>query len=108
MDAEQKSGKMSKRLLRGIIAYAIIFTFLLLISNIAAVKTWAAYVLAILRPILIGLVIAYLTNPFFRFFEKKVLVRIPAPYFRRVLSMILTYLLFFLIVFALVMLVLAD
>ncbi len=105
MDAEQKSGKIGKRLLRGIVAYAVIFTFLLLISNIAAVKTWVAYVLAILRPILIGLVIAYLTNPFFRFFERKLLARIPAPYLRRVLAMILTYLLFFLIVLALVMLI---
>ena len=105
MDVEQKTGKIGKRLLRGIIAYAVIFTFLLLISHIEAVKVWVAYVLAILRPILIGLVIAYLTNPFFRFFERKLLWRISAPYLRRVLAMILTYLLFFLIVFALVMLV---
>ena len=105
MDAEQKTGKIGKRLLRGIIAYAVIFTLLLLISHIDAVKTWVAYVLAILRPILIGLVIAYLANPFFRFFERKLLSRIPAPYLRRILAMILTYVLFFLIVFALVMLV---
>ena len=89
--AEQKTGKIEKRLLRGIIAYAVIFTLLLLISHIDAVKTWVAYVLAILRPILIGLVIAYLANPFFRFFERKLLSRIPAPYLRRILAMILTY-----------------
>lgn len=105
MEPEQKTGKLSKRLVRGIIVYAILFTLLLLISNIEAVKTWVNYVLVILRPILIGLVIAYLTNPFLRFFEKKLLARIPAPYFRRVLAMILTYVLFFLFVFALIMLI---
>jgi len=105
MDSEQKSGRVNKRLLLGIIVYALLFTAILLISNIEAVKTWMSYVLAILRPILIGLVIAYLTNPFFRLFEKKLLVRIPAPYFRRILAMVLTYMLFFLFVLALFMLI---
>ena len=110
MDTEQKNEqtvaqKSNKRLLRGIIAYAVIFTFLLIISNIGTVNGWIDRVLLVLRPILIGLVIAYLTNPFFRFFERKLLARIPAPYLRRVLAMILTYILFFLAVFALIMLV---
>ena len=107
MDAGQNNFQTNnnKRLIRGIIAYALIFAFLLLIANITTVNNWLARVLAVLRPLLIGLVIAYLANPFFRFFERKVLWRIPAPYLRRILAMILTYLLFSLAVFALIMLV---
>ncbi len=107
MDAGQNNFQTNnnKRLIRGIIAYALIFVFLLLIANITTVNNWLARVLAVLRPLLIGLVIAYLANPFFRFFERKVLWRIRAPYLRRILAMILTYLLFSLAVFALIMLV---
>ncbi len=109
MDTEQKNvqnvEKKDKRLLRGIIAYAVIFAFLLLISNIGTVNSWLGRLMTILRPILIGLIIAYLANPFFRFFERKLLGRIPTSYLRRVLAMILTYALIFLVLFALFMLI---
>lgn len=94
-----------RRLLRGIIVYLILFSAVFLISNIKAVNTWVSSVLAVIRPVTIGLIIAYLANPFFNFFEKKLLSRIPYPYLRRTLALILTYVLLFLFVALLVMLI---
>ena len=93
------------RLIRGIFAYAVLFFIVLLISNIKAVNNWISSVLAVIRPVTIGLILAYLVNPFFRMFEKKILVRVRGPYLRRVLSLILAYALLFLIVGLLVMLI---
>ncbi len=104
MEPEQPT-KNSSRLIRGIVVYAILFSLVLLISNIKAVNNWIGSVLAVIRPVTIGLVIAYLANPFFNFFEKKMLARIRKPYLRRVFALILTYLLLFLIVSLLVILI---
>ena len=104
MDTEQtRPGR--NRLIRGIVVYALLFTFVLLVSNIKAVNNWLARLLAIVRPVTIGLVIAYLANPFFNFFEKKMLVRIRYRYLRRALALILTYAVLFLAVALLVMLI---
>ena len=107
MDREQNTPNTQgrTRLIRGIVVYVILFSFVLLISNIKAVNNWVSSVLAVIRPVTIGLILAYLVNPFFRLFEKKILVRVRAPYFRRVLSLILAYVLLFLIVGLLVMLI---
>ena len=104
MDNDQSRPDRS-RLIRGIVVYVILFTAILLISNIKAVNNWVGRLLAIVRPVTIGLVIAYIANPFFRFFERKLLVRIRYRYLRRVLALILTYALLFLIVALLIMLI---
>ena len=104
MDSEQNTQGRT-RLIRGIIVYVILFSAVLLISNIKAVNNWISSVLAVIRPVTIGLILAYLVNPFFRLFEKKILVRVHKPYLRRILSLILAYVLLFLIVGLLVMLI---
>lgn len=108
MEENQTTATGRNRLIRWMIAYAIVFTVLLLISNIKAINTWTSYVVAIFRPVIIGLVIAYLINPFFRFFERKMLAKIPNPYLRRILAMLLAYLLLFLVIFALIMLIVPN
>lgn len=95
----------NKRLILGIVLYAIVFLVILLISRIGAINRWFGGVLAVFRPVVIGLVIAYLANPFFRFFERKLLFRMHSVRLRRVLSLLLTYLVLFLIVALLVLLI---
>lgn len=103
-----ESGQPSQnrnRLIRGILVYTILFSAILLISNIQAVNHWISSVLSVLRPLTIGLILAYLVNPFFRLFEKRLFVRVRGRYFRRVLSLLLAYLLLFSILGLLVMLI---
>lgn len=88
-----------------LIIYIILFVSILLISNIKAVNSWIQTLLAIVRPVTIGLAISYLANPFFRFFERRLLVRIRNFPLRRALSLLLTYLLLLLIVALLLVLI---
>lgn len=87
-----------RRTITAIVVYLLLFVFILLISNIQEVSGWFKKLLAILRPVTIGLVIAYVVNPFFRFFERKLLVRIRNVSIRRALALLLTYLLLILAV----------
>ena len=87
------------------IVYATLLLLVVLIINLSAVNEWLSKVLLLLRPVIIGLIMAYLLNPFFRFFEKKLFKKISPFGLRRVLSLIFTYLLLFLILFALVLLI---
>ncbi|MBQ9773683.1 MAG: AI-2E family transporter [Clostridia bacterium] len=68
-------------------------------------NVWLGSALFVLRPVLIGLVLAYLCNPIFRTFERKVFASVRPLGFRRVLSLILTYAVLFLIFFTLLMLI---
>lgn len=72
--------------------YAILFLVFVLIANLSGINQWLRSVLLLLRPIFIGLALAYLCNPFFRFFERKLLYKLAPPTLRRPLSLILTYL----------------
>lgn len=85
--------------------YLVIFFSLLLITNIEAFKQWFGVILRLFRPLIIGLIIAYLFNPFFRFFEYKMLFKIRQHSLRRGLSLFCTYLVLFLIIAVLLMLI---
>ncbi len=100
--------RISKRTLIGVILYAILFFAILLISNLTAINKWLAGLLAVLNPVLIGLVLAYLANPFFRFFERKMLIHVSAPRVRRALALTLTYLVLLTIVAGLLLLIIPQ
>ncbi len=89
----------------GSIAYAVFFILVMCLSNTEAMSAWFSSVLRILRPLIIGLVLAYLLNPFFRFFETKMLSKVKPIRLRRVIALILTYLLLFLIFTVLILLI---
>lgn len=93
---EKKINK--KRVLIGTAIYAILFLLIVLVANLDSVNAWIGSVLLLLRPVLIGLVLAYLCNPFFRFFERKALFKLRPPSLRRTVSLLLTYLSVLLIV----------
>ncbi len=80
------------RVLLTVLVYAVVFVLLLFVSNISAFSAFFGKLLLLLRPILIGLVLAYLLNPFFRFFERKLFYKIHPHALRRGISLFFTYL----------------
>ena len=99
--------KQNKKLLWGIVLYAALFLAILWISNIAAVNQFFSKIVLVFRPLLIGLVIAYLCNPIFRTFERKLFYRVRPKGLRRGLSLFCSYLIFVLI-FALLLLLIVP
>ena len=92
----------------GIIIYAAVFLAFALISYYTELETFLNRILGIFGPVLVGLVVAYLANPFFRFFERKVWYRLrPAP-LRRGASLLCTYVFMIAIVAAILWLVLSQ
>lgn len=97
-----------KKLIVGIVVYALLFLGLLLIINRTKLGSWLDSVLLLFRPILIGLALAYLLNPFFRFYERKLLYRMHPMGLRRGIALFLTYLTLFGILALLVVLILPS
>ncbi len=91
MNTEETKQKR-RRLLIGIAIYATVFLLIVLIANLTAVNNWIKSLLMLFRPVLIGLALSYLCNPFFRFFERKLFSRLRPQGLRRALSLLLTYL----------------
>lgn len=89
----------------GVMVYAAVFFAVVLIANLDAINRFLAAVLDVISPILIGLVIAYLANPIFRFWERRALVHIRYQRLRRALSLLLTYLVLLLIIAGLFLLI---
>ncbi len=103
-----EQAKPKKHIFFALGIYATVFFILLLISNIDAFRQWFGVILRLFRPLIIGLIIAYLFNPFFRFFEYKMLFKIRQHSLRRGLSLFFTYLVLFLIVAILMMLIIPQ
>lgn len=89
----------------GIIAFLISTLLLFVILRLDSLNAWLGRLLFILRPVVIGFVLAYLLNPLFRLFERKLFAGIRAHGLRRFLSLLLTYIVLFLIVILLIMLI---
>lgn len=102
---EQDNSKSRKQSILAISIYAVFFLLLLLVTNIGHFNKWLGAVLDLLRPILIGLVLAYLCNPFFRFYERKMFGKINPHGLRRTIALIFTYLTLFAIISVLIMLI---
>ncbi|MBQ9760895.1 MAG: AI-2E family transporter, partial [Clostridia bacterium] len=78
--------------------YAVVLLFMLFIANLDAFNGWLGKIMTVLRPVLIGLVLAYFCNPVFRLFERKLFFKVRPNRLRRVLSLIFTYLVVLLII----------
>ncbi|HBF15677.1 MAG TPA: hypothetical protein DDW30_08395 [Clostridiales bacterium] len=104
----KEKSSFRRRALIGIAVYAVLFLILVLIINRTKLGSWLDSILLLFRPILIGLALAYLLNPFFRFFERKLLYRMHPMGLRRGIALLLTYLTLFAILALLVMLILPS
>ncbi|MBQ7346976.1 MAG: AI-2E family transporter [Clostridia bacterium] len=96
-----------KRFLLASAVYLAVFLLILFVTNLGQFNDWLRKAMYLLRPVLIGLVLAYLLNPFFRFFERKLFYKIQPNPLRRCISLIFTYLTLFLI-FALLLLLIVP
>lgn len=97
----------SERRARIVVAiYGIILIALCILINLTALNVFMTRIMDLLRPILWGLVLSYLVNPLFRFYERTAFSKLRHAGLRRSLALILSYLsLFFMValVFALLM-----
>lgn len=97
-----------KKMQIGIAVYAVLFLALMIVINRTKLGEWTDSVLLLFRPILIGLTMAYLLNPFFRFYERRLLYRVHPMGLRRTISLILTYLTLLLIIGLMLLLILPS
>lgn len=99
---------LSRRARLALMIGAIAFLAILLIANLDIINQWLGVLLQVLAPLSTGLIIAYLANPFFRLFERRLLLRISRPRVRRTLALILTYLVLFAIIGGLLLLIIPQ
>ena len=93
-----------------VILYAVLaaLAVVFVIVKRESFSSFIAQVLRILRPVIIGAVIAYLCNPIFRVFEGRVCSGIRSFTARRTLSLIATFIVVALILFILMMLIIPQ
>ncbi len=104
----QENSMSNKKLWRWGLLYLALFVILICIINLHAVNKWLTWVFSLLRPVLIGLALAYLLNPIFRFFERRVFRRMRYQALRRVLSLTGAYLCLLLLVASVLLLIIPQ
>ena len=75
------------------------------VLHMERINTFLSYAMYVLRPVIIGLVLAFLCNPIFRLFERKLFFNVHPHKLRRILSLIATYLILLLVILTLLMLI---
>ena len=99
----EENRTLRKKLWIAAAIYAVVIFAILIIANTEKIDLWIANIFCIFRPVITGLIIAYLCNPVFRVFERRIFFRIRFPKLRRALSLLCAFLAF-LILIALVLL----
>ncbi len=107
MSTDTKKSPQKKYLIWGIVC-AISLLLILIVSNIEALQAGLSGVLLIFRPVILGLVLAYLCNPIFRFYERRVFIKMRPPALRRAISLLLAYLTILAIVLAILWLIIPQ
>ncbi|MBR2722507.1 MAG: AI-2E family transporter [Clostridia bacterium] len=97
-----------KAFLIGTVLYALTFFLIVWSANLDRINLWLGSVFVVFRPVIIGLALAYLCNPFFRFYERRMLAGIKSHPLRRTVALTLTYLTLFSIVAVLLLLILPQ
>lgn len=82
------------------IVYAVCILLLLFVVNYDSFATTINKFTAVLMPLLYGAVIAYLCNPLYNLFFDKCLARLKSIRWRKILSLVLTYVVVILLIFA--------
>ncbi len=100
--------KIPKKLIVATAVYGILLLAVVLIANLTKIDNWFVGVMMLLRPILWGLVLAYLLNPVFRFYERKLFGKIRHMSLRRTFALILAYLTLLLVIILFVALIIPQ
>lgn len=97
MDHTTIDQKNKKWVVFGIV-YAVVSLLVLILINLDALNLWLGELFRVLRPLIIGLVLAYMCNPLFRLFERRCFYKIRPYGLRRIISLIMTYVVVMLII----------
>ncbi len=100
-----KKNNQTQRLITATVRYAIVFFVLIILAYHAELNAWSMAVLNLFSPVLLGLAFAYILNPAFRFFERRVFSRMYPHSLRRAFSLLCTYLAFLLVIALLLLLI---
>jgi len=90
------------------IGYCVVFLALIIISYHIELNSWLIAIYELFRPVLLGLAFAYIANPVFRFYERIVFSRLRPSALRRAISLLCTYLSFFLLIALLLLMILPQ
>lgn len=82
-----------------------IFVVAYLIVNHNPFSTWFSFLFGVIAPVLIGISLAYLLNPVYMFFSFVAFKKVKRPRLRQTLSIVLTYVWLFFIIWLIVMLI---
>lgn len=100
--------QINRKWIVGGVAYAILLFLIFTLGNLTTINQWLGTLWRVIRPVVIGLALAYIINPFFNFFEKKIFCRFQPPALRRFLSLLLSYLLIIAIIVCLFWMILPQ
>ena len=100
---EEEKKIFTRKTITGIVAYAAIFFVVVVISYYTELSAFLGSIIQLFRPVILGLVLAYLLNPVFRLFERRIFSRLRPSALRRALSLLFSYV----VLFGIVMLILA-
>lgn len=89
---ETPNRKPHRKLLIAAIVYALVVLFILIIANVDQINGWIGSILFLFRPIIAGLLLAYILNPVFRLYERRLFSRVHPMGLRRTFALILSYL----------------
>ena len=84
------------------------FLILLMFAFYREINAWLGLVVDILSPVILGLIFAYLLNPIFRLFERRVFYRVYPSAARRAISLFLTYIVALLLIGLIMLLILPQ
>lgn len=84
------------------------FLVLLMIAFYREINVWLSAIVDIFSPVILGLVFAYLLNPLFRLFERRVFYRVYPSGARRAISLLLSYIVAILLIGLIVLLILPQ
>ena len=101
-------GNIKKSTWIGIISYLVLFFLVVFTANLDDLNTWFDGLFALLRPLIIGLSVAYLSNPILNFCERRILAKLPRGKLRRGLSIFLTFLFLFVVIVLLLLLIIPQ
>lgn len=100
-ETKEKGNKLTKSFyIKYAIVYSICILFILVAINYNSFSETVSKFISVLSPVFYGFIIAYLCNPLFKLFYERLLIKIRSVSWRKTLSMILTYAVVFLLIFA--------
>ena len=88
--------------------YCLALLLLAIISYHPELDQWFSGIVDLFRPVLLGLAIAYIANPTFRFYERILFARLRLSTLRRAISLLCTYLTIFLAAALLLLMILPQ